>query len=790
MKIDQKSIQEFIRETKAKKLANNQFLGLCPAHDDKNPSLSIKIANDGKLLLHCHAGCTFDAIAKAYPSIVNHAPRIQATSETSHQPATLQEFSEYTKLSINYLKQCGLTEFSNGVMIPYFTQTGDKHSRYKIRRSISSGAKYIWNSGQGETILYGLNRLATAIHHKFVVCVEGETDCLALWYHGFPALGFPGCEMTGKLKLEYLAGIPKILIIREPDKAGAGFVKGIYERCGEIGYTGEIYSLSLFPHKDALELHKANPSEFKQAFHEYLSKAAIVDPSSFTETEQAETSAGDDKKVTITEKCISILEPYILELFHDSEERTYIKYKTNGYYEISAIDSIRVKTFISHSYYTSERKPLNKEALAQVQDILKGRALFDGRKQDVYLRVGEHEGKVFYDTGKDAEFIQIDKTGWCIVQESPVPFIRSKGMLPSAMPVKSTPTLLDWVNKYIKPQRENGNILIAGWLIGCLHSSGPYPILCLNGEQGSGKSLTSRILRQIIDNCKALLRSQPRDERDLAIACQSNWVMGFDNFSTIQAWLSDSLCRVSTGGGFATRQLHTDDEEFVATYTRPIIINGITEVITKPDLLERSIVIQLSTIPKEQRKKESAILEEFENDLPYIMGSLFDCISCALRRKDEINLLDLPRMADFTAWVTAAEPALGIPDGAFMRAFNLGQQESIESNIEADCFASSLCRFMDEQSMFEWTGTAAELLQDMEEQSYVTDKMKRSREWPGNACILSRKLRRVITFMRKAGYEIEEPQSTRNKIWRITKIFSDNSSCYFTDTGEKVRVKI
>ncbi len=33
----------------------------CSAHDDRNPSLSIKVADDGRVLVHCHAGCTFVA---------------------------------------------------------------------------------------------------------------------------------------------------------------------------------------------------------------------------------------------------------------------------------------------------------------------------------------------------------------------------------------------------------------------------------------------------------------------------------------------------------------------------------------------------------------------------------------------------------------------------------------------------------------------------------------------------------------------------------------------------------
>ena len=41
------------------------WVDICPSHDDREPSLSIGLAADGKLLLHCFAGCTFDAIVAA-----------------------------------------------------------------------------------------------------------------------------------------------------------------------------------------------------------------------------------------------------------------------------------------------------------------------------------------------------------------------------------------------------------------------------------------------------------------------------------------------------------------------------------------------------------------------------------------------------------------------------------------------------------------------------------------------------------------------------------------------------
>ncbi len=44
---------------------HGQFFACCPAHDDTNPSLSIKVLDDGRVLLHCFAGCAIDAVLSA-----------------------------------------------------------------------------------------------------------------------------------------------------------------------------------------------------------------------------------------------------------------------------------------------------------------------------------------------------------------------------------------------------------------------------------------------------------------------------------------------------------------------------------------------------------------------------------------------------------------------------------------------------------------------------------------------------------------------------------------------------
>ena len=151
-------------------------------------------------------------------------------------------------------------------------------------------------------------------------------------------------------------------------------------------------------------------------------------------------------------------------------------------------------------------------------------------------------------------------------------------------------------------------MLIVAWLLGALRAGGPYPVLAIAGEQGSAKTVLSKLLRALIDPNVAPVRALPRDERELFIAASNGHVLAFDNVSDLPPWLSDTLCRLTSGGAFSTRRLFTDQDEILFAATRPIILNGIEEVITRPDLADRAILLMLAPIAERRRRPETSAL--------------------------------------------------------------------------------------------------------------------------------------------------------------------------------------
>jgi hypothetical protein len=99
----------------------------------------------------------------------------------------------------------------------------------------------------------------------------------------------------------------------------------------------------------------------------------------------------------------------------------------------------------------------------------------------------------------------------------------------------------------------------------------------------------------------------PREDRDLFIAASNGHVLAFDNVSGLPAWISDTLCRLATGGGFAVRQLYSDQDEVLFDAARPVILNGIEDIVTRPDLADRALFLTLEPIAEERRRPEQEL---------------------------------------------------------------------------------------------------------------------------------------------------------------------------------------
>jgi hypothetical protein len=270
------------------------------------------------------------------------------------------------------------------------------------------------------------------------------------------------------------------------------------------------------------------------------------------------------------------------ELFHSPDGEAYATLAVAGQRQTWLLKSQAFRRWLARQFYEEEAKAPSAQALQDAVGVLEGRALFDGPEYPVFTRLAGHDGCIYLDLANEAwEVIEITTTGWQVMVEPPVRFRRPRGMSPLPHPIHGggIEELRAFVN--VPCDRESDRILLVAWLLAALRPCGPYPVLVLHGEQGSAKSTAARLLRALIDPNRAPLRAEPRDGRDLMIAATNGWCLSLDNLSHVPPWLSDAICRLATGGGFATRALYTDSDEVLFDAQRPVILNGIEELATR-----------------------------------------------------------------------------------------------------------------------------------------------------------------------------------------------------------------
>jgi hypothetical protein len=456
-----------------------------------------------------------------------------------------------------------------------------------------------------------------------------------------------------------------------------------------------------------------------------------------------------DKKTTQSQSLITLAEE--AGLFKTPDEKVFANILINEHTEIWLVRTKEFRRWLSYKFYRQEGKPPGEQAFQDALGIIEAKGLYDSPTLPVFTRVAELNGNIYLDlVNGDWEVVEITKEGWRTINDSPVKFRRSRGML--SLPHPSKNGSLEDLKSFINITDEKDWKLFLSWLIVALRPKGPYPILILQGEQGSAKTFTCRLARSIIDPSTALLRTAPREERDLMIAAHNSWIVAFDNLSSLPPWLSDALCRLSTGGGFSKRQNYTDEEEIIFNVMRPIILNGIDSIVTRNDLADRSIIINLPSIPEDKRKTENEIQQEFNRKLPGILGALCDVVCGILKNISFTTLPELPRMADFAKWVTAGEPALSWKKGEFSKIYRGKIAEVIELALDTDIVASTVRSFAEEKAENKWEGTATELLEILNRR--VPDSIRKLKSWPKKSHVLSSRLKRAATFLRAKDIDI------------------------------------
>lgn len=647
---------------------------------------------------------------------------------------------------------------------------------YVLRFDTGPGAKEFWpltfceNAGTGKREwrwrswdvprpLYGLDRISADVQSPVIV-VEGEkaADVVQKLVPGYIGVTSPGgSKGAGTADWGPLAG-RQVVVWPDADDPGRDYAVKVARALAGVGAAPVTL---VTPPKDVAPGFDAADA-LAEGWDMLRARELIQDARPLEEAFPGESPSGGRRRgPPQRENVIELVGD--IELWHGRDGDAFATVQINGHRENWAVRSRQFEIWLSGEYHAAHGVAVGGQALRDCLRVIEAEAIYDGAEHGTFSRIGRADGVVYVDLGgRDWRSVKITGEGWEIIEQAPVKFLRSPQM--RALPVPEPGGRIDRLREFVNAGNDETFVLIVGWLIGAFNPAGPYPLLVIGGEQGSAKSTMARAVRALVDPNATLVRTVPRDERDLVVAARNSWVLSYDNISSVPVWFSDALCRLSTGGGFGCRELYSDSVEFVFEGQRPVILNGIGDLAARPDLADRAIVITLPPIADIDRRTDSEWKRNFDDAAPEIFGAVLDGVAAAVGRAGEIELPTKPRMADSVVWVTAAEPGLGWPEGVFLSLYAANRDEAVQASLDADPIAQAILALLGNNTY--WQGSPSELLATLE--PLVPDTVKRGRHWPTTAGLLSRRLTRAAPILRVRGIVFERAKGGKDSRRVIT----------------------
>ena len=211
------------------------WVARCPAHDDKTPSLSITEGDDGRVLVHCHAGCPADAICEAVGlKMTDLMPKrtnsVGGSTKSNGRPRIIDTY-DYND--------------ENGKLLFQVVRMEPKGFR---QRQPKPGGGWNWSVKGVQVVPYRLSELLAKPKH-LVFVVEGEKDVDNLARIG--VLGTCNAGGSGKWKAEHAEFLRgrSVCILADNDEAGQKHAEQVARTSQGLATVVRIINLPGLPLK-------------------------------------------------------------------------------------------------------------------------------------------------------------------------------------------------------------------------------------------------------------------------------------------------------------------------------------------------------------------------------------------------------------------------------------------------------------------------------------------------------------------------------------------------------------
>ena len=242
METNNQTFNKIVEQTKATTTGSGgQYSGLCPAHNDRSPSLSLTLTED-RILINCHSGCSIDQICNCLR--IRKSDLFRKCETNTGNKSTPNK-----KKNANQVNPNGKVRFFSSKHKKWVTE----NSRYTYQKVDGSDAFYVIRAEpkdfrpmttDGRLSLEGVGRvpyrLPELLHgikdSKQILLLEGEKDADRVAEMGFVATTFVGG--TGKWRDEYLEYFRDADIVLVPDNDQPG-IKGMQDIAEQLHGTAK-----------------------------------------------------------------------------------------------------------------------------------------------------------------------------------------------------------------------------------------------------------------------------------------------------------------------------------------------------------------------------------------------------------------------------------------------------------------------------------------------------------------------------------------------------------------------
>jgi energy-coupling factor transporter ATP-binding protein EcfA2 len=478
---------------------------------------------------------------------------------------------------------------------------------------------------------------------------------------------------------------------------------------------------------------------------------------------------GFGKPSTATAKILALVVD--ADLWLDQHRAVYVSIETEDGRRDFSVDSSELDYHLTQSHRAVFGTIPSQRALQEALRLLDGEARFRRDQRETHLRYARTADSTFPNTiwvdlgDPDGRGVMIDRGGWQVVSDTPVVFRRPASLLPLPVPEKGGS--IDDLRPFVNVPEDDFPLLVAV-LVSMLRAGASNWIVGIEGPQGSGKSTLTDVIAGLVHPHRGTRQHNAAGPEDLLVSSLNSALVAFDNLDRISPSLSDTLCRLSTGGGLRKRRRYKDHEENVIEVVRPIVINGITTLLERPDALDRAVVFHLPEMISDSRVGDTAFKAEFEAKRSRILGVLYDCVSAALR-DPEVEVKTKPRMLDPLLFGMAGVRALGWDPAVVEQRYWANRDDVVVAELDDEPIGRFLWELTDTRGR--WEGTAHDLLRLANH--WVIPQLRGGTDWPSSPRGMTAAVKRYAPSLHAVGIKVHRfrtPDSDRRRMIVLERV--------------------